>query len=168
MMTRYYLQRLVLGAAIAALALVTAGGTFAQDATPAAQPVTDTVLAMGMPNDAPGMMLQAERVTIAPGAAIPSHIHPGAYAIYVESGLFGFTVTKGEAELTRAGSTSVEMIAADAEVIAQPGDSIFENGGVVHSARNAGDTPVVVLTAALLTAHEPSLQPTNDAGTPVS
>lgn len=167
-MTRYSLRRMVLAVALAALVLATAGGTLAQDATPEAQPVTDTVLAMGVPNDAPGKMLQVERITIAPGAAIPSHIHPGAYAIYVESGQFGFTVTKGEAELTRAGSSSVEMIVEGSEVIARPGDSIFENGGVVHSARNAGDTPVVVLTGALLTAHVPSLQPTNDEGTPVS
>lgn len=153
---------------LSAVVLAAAGGTAAQDATPAAQPITDTVLAMGMPSSAPGNMLQLERITIASGAAIPTHTHPGAYVIYVESGEFGFTVVQGEAQITRAGSTTTETISAGAEVIVQPGDSIFENGGVVHSARNAGDTTVSVLTAALLGAGMPSLQPTNDSGTPVS
>jgi hypothetical protein len=39
-------------------------------------------------------------------------------------------------------------------------------GGVVHTARNVGTTPVVLLTAGLLANDQPSLQPTNDEGTP--
>ena len=120
-----------------------------------------------MPNDAPGKVLQLERITISPDASIPTHTHPGAYVIYVESGDFGFSVIKGEAEITHAGAMEPEPIAAGSEVIAHTGDTLFENGGVVHSARNAGTTPVVVLTAALLAADEPSLQPTNDEGTPM-
>jgi quercetin dioxygenase-like cupin family protein len=153
---------------LGAFALVAGGRAVAQDGTPPAQPITDTVLASGMPSNAPGDVLQLERITIAVGAAIPTHVHPGAYAIYVESGSFGFTVIKGEAQIVRAGSTTAEKIEAGKDVIASPGDSLFENGGVVHSARNAGNDMVIVTTAALLTAGMPSLMPSNDMGTPVS
>jgi quercetin dioxygenase-like cupin family protein len=153
---------------IGALALLGTARAMAQDATPGAEPITDTVLASGLPSDAPGKVLQLERIAIAVGAAIPVHTHPGAYAIYVESGEFGFTVIEGEAQLVTAGSTTPQTIAAGSEVIAHPGDAIFENGGVVHSARNAGNDPVVVLTAALLMQGMPNLQPTNDQGTPIS
>lgn len=170
-MTMDSLRRLALLAALTALTLGSGAGALAHEkAEPkkAAQPIQNTVLAAGMPNDAPGMVLQLERYEFAPGAEIPMHVHPGAYVISVQSGQFGFTVVKGEAILTRAGTTTPERIAAGAEVVARAGDAIFENGGVIHSARNAGDTPVVVLTAALLEAREPSLQPTNKDGMPVS
>ena len=165
-------RMLALGAAVVVLSLAVGGarlaGLAAQDASPEVPPITDTVLGQGMPADAPGMVLQFERITIEPGAAIPTHVHPGAYVIYVESGDFGFTVIKGEAQITYAGSTTPETIAAGTEVVAHPGDMIFENAGVVHSARNAGTTQVSVLTSALLIAGQPSLQPTNNEGTPAT
>ncbi len=142
--------------------------SLAQSSTPAAAPITDQVLGQGLPSDAPGKVLQIERITIAVGAAIPTHIHPGAYVIYVDSGDLGFTVIKGEAQITRAGATTSETIAAGSEVIAHAGDVVFENAGVVHSARDAGTTPVVVLTGALLIQGQPSLQPSNDEGTPMA
>jgi quercetin dioxygenase-like cupin family protein len=152
---------------VAAIMLLAAAATAAaEESTPEAAPIVDMVLGHGLPADAPGKVLQLERVTIAPGAAIPTHIHPGAYVIYVESGDFGFTVIKGEAEITHAGTSATEPIAAGEEVIGHPGDVLFENAGVVHSARNAGSEPVVVLTAALLAADQPSLQLTNEEGTP--
>jgi quercetin dioxygenase-like cupin family protein len=151
---------------VAALLLLAARATSAQEATPA-QPIVNEVLGRGLPNDAPGMVLQLEQYTFAPDAVIPTHTHPGAYLIYVESGDFGFTVIKGDAEITHAGATQPEPIQAGAEVVAHQGDAIFENGGVVHSARNAGSTPVVIITAALLSADQPSITMTNDAGTPM-
>jgi quercetin dioxygenase-like cupin family protein len=152
----------------AALALVLSlrGAMSAQEATPAPQPIVVTDLGRGEPTNAPGNYLELDRVTIAPGATIPTHIHPGAYVISVESGDFGFTVIKGEAQITHAGSTTTEPIAAGPEVVAHAGDAIFETGGVVHAARNVGTTPVVLLTAGLLANDQPSLQPTNDEGTP--
>ena len=161
-------RTLCLLVAIATLVWIVAprGISLAQEATPDAPPITDTVLGSGMPLDAPGYVLQLERITIAPGAEIPTHVHPGAYVIYVESGDFGFTVVKGEALLTKAGSTEPETIAAGSEVIAHAGDVIYEDTGVVHSARNAGTEMVSVLTSALLMSGMPSLMPTNDQGTP--
>ena len=165
MQTPRRLQCLIV--AVGALMLLAARATSAaQDATPA-QPIMNEVLGRGLPNDAPGKVLQLEQYTFAPEAVIPTHTHPGAYLIYVESGDFGFTVIKGDAEITHAGSTEAEPIQAGAEVVAHQGDALFENGGVVHSARNAGTTPVVVYTAALLDTNQPGITMTNDEGTPM-
>ena len=49
------------------------------------------------------------------------------------------------AQLTHAGETTSQPIAAGPEVVAHAGDVIYEDAGVVHSARNAGDTPLVLL-----------------------
>jgi quercetin dioxygenase-like cupin family protein len=170
-MTRYRLRLVALALMVCAVAAGVSGGVLAREpAEPSnpVKPVTSQTLATGMPADAPGKSLLLERKTLQPGAEIPTHVHPGSYAIYVESGQFGFKVMIGQAILTRAGSSTTETINAGTFVVAEPGDAIFENGGVVHSAWNAGDTTTVVLTAALLEAHEPSLQPTDEDGMPVS
>src|SRR5689334_11760833 len=72
-----------------ALALLVAGNrplaVAARSATPGpTAPITDDVLGSGLPAAAPGNVLQLERVTLAPGAVIPPHVHPGAYVIAVE------------------------------------------------------------------------------------
>ena len=154
---------------VATLVLALAGrSTVAQDATPTTEPIAVTVLGKGLPVNAPGQLLELDRITLAPGATIPTHTHPGAYVIYVESGEFGFTVLKGEAAITRTGSTTPEPFAAGPEVVGHAGDTIFENGGVVHAARNVGTTPLVLLTASLLASDQPGLQPTNEEGTPTA
>jgi len=154
---------------VATMALVAAASTeiAAQDATPPVEPIVASILGRGLPSDSPGKVLQLERITFAPEAEIPHHTHPGAYVIYVDSGDFGFTVVKGEAEIARAGATAPEPIQAGTEVVAHEGDTLFENAGVVHTARNAGTTPLVILTAALLAADEPDIQLTNAEGTPI-
>jgi quercetin dioxygenase-like cupin family protein len=159
--------RRCLSAATVALALILVGSasTQAQEATPASA-ITITVLGVGMPTAAPGQYLELDRVTFAPGATIPTHVHPGAYLLYVESGDFGFTVLKGEAQLTRAGESTPQTITAGAEVVGHAGDVFYEDAGVVHSARNAGDGPLVLLTAGLLASNMPSLMPSNAEGTP--
>ena len=161
-------QVLALVVAAGALLLTAAGRASADTTKSAAEPISHAILGQGMPSGAPGQVLLLERYELAPGATIPTHTHPGAYVIYVESGDFGFTVVKGAAQITRAGSTSPEAIQAGPEVVGHQGDVFFENSGVVHSARNTGTTPAVVLTAALLAADQPALQPSNDEGTPAS
>jgi quercetin dioxygenase-like cupin family protein len=162
--------RVVAIAAVVLLLGVLPARLFAQSATPMASPamqsVTVEMLGSGMPNNAPGLSLELQRVTLQPGAAVPNHVHPGAYVITVQSGQFGFTVVKGEVQFTKAGSTTPQTISAGTDVIGQAGDTFFEQGGVVHSARNAGSTPTVVLAAALLDPRMPFLMPTNDQGTP--
>jgi quercetin dioxygenase-like cupin family protein len=148
------------------LALASARASLAQSATPAAEPIVIAMLGKGQPSNAPGNYLELDRVTIAPGGSIPMHVHPGAYVLYVESGDFGFTLIKGAAQFTKAGSTTPEDVQPGVEMVGHAGDAFFENGGVVHTARNAGTTPVVLLTAGLLANDQPSLQPSNDEGTP--
>ncbi|MGH2615400.1 MAG: hypothetical protein ACRDJC_09195, partial [Thermomicrobiales bacterium] len=45
------------------------------------------------------------------------------------------------------------------EVILEPGDAIFYEDDVVHTARGAGDEPGIVLATLVLTAGEPLLMP---------
>ncbi|MFN8592155.1 MAG: cupin domain-containing protein [Thermomicrobiales bacterium] len=149
------------------LVMLLAGSSRAQEATPPA-PITVSVLGKGMPAAAPGQYLELDRVAFAPGASIPTHIHPGAYLLYVESGDFGFTVLQGQAQLSHAGATTAQPIDPGPEVVAHAGDVIYEDAGVVHAARNAGDGPLVLLTAGLLADTMPSLIPTNAEGTPTS
>ena len=150
------------------LAVAANGAARAQSANPAPAPFTVTMLGQGEPANAPGNGLELDRVTIAPGGTIPTHVHPGAYVLDVESGDFSFTVVKGDAQFTKAGSTAPQELQAGVETVGHAGDAFYENGGVVHTARNAGTTPVVLLTAGLLADDEPSLQPSNAEGTPTS
>jgi quercetin dioxygenase-like cupin family protein len=165
-MTRRAMSRWFILSLVVALAVAAGRVAMAQTATPAAGPIVITMLGKGEPANAPGNYLELDRVTIAPGGSIPSHIHPGAYILYVESGDFGFTVIKGAAQYAKAGATTPQDLQPGAEMIGHAGDAFFENGGVVHTARNAGTTPVVLLTAGLLANGEPSLMPTNAEGTP--
>jgi quercetin dioxygenase-like cupin family protein len=128
-------------AAAVTLILVGARTGLAQDATPAASSTGVTKLGKGMPANAPGNYLELDRTTLAPGAEIPTHVHPSAYVISVESGDFGFTDIKGEAQVMRAGSTTPEMIAAGPAVVGHAGDAFYEIGDIVHSARNVGQHP---------------------------
>jgi quercetin dioxygenase-like cupin family protein len=147
-------------------------GVRAQDGTPTTKPlITSVTLGTGMPSDAPGKAILLLRVTIQPGGAFPPHIHPGALVIAVESGDFTFSVLDGEADLTRAVASGTPeptaKLTTGQDVVAHAGDEIFEQAGVVHTARNAGNTPVVVLVAGLVDPTQPFLQPM-DMGTPAS
>ena len=51
------------------------------------------------------------------------------------------------------------------EVLLNPGDAIHYEDDVVHTARNAGDGPVVLLSTLVLEAGQPLLMP---AGTPMA
>jgi quercetin dioxygenase-like cupin family protein len=150
---------------------------FAQDsATPTGpEPITIQTLGSGAPSNSPGNAILLLRVTLQPGAAFPAHIHPGALVIAVESGDFAFTVIQGEADATRGVATGTpeptEQLTAGQEVVFHAGDEIFEQAGVVHTARNAGDVPAVVLVAGLVDPTQPFLQPMGDMsgmGTPTS
>jgi quercetin dioxygenase-like cupin family protein len=154
-MTRRSVRQIVLAAAFGMLMVSAGGATLAREAMERSEPITTTVLAQGAPVDAPGKSLQLERYTLAEGAAMPEQSRPGPFVVYVQQGQFAFAVVEGEATVTKAGSPRSQIIEAGSEVIAYPGDEIFVNGGVVHTARNASSTTVVVLTAALMPASGP-------------
>ena len=150
-------------------------GTAAQDATPAADPLAGVGIEAlgggGPPAAAPGTALSLLRVTFAPGASIPPHTQPGALVVAVESGTFGFTVTQGQAQLSRAAApggtpAAAEPLAPGAEVLLGPGDAVYHDADTGHTGRNAGDGPLVLLIAALFDPTQPAFIFTDGTPTP--
>ena len=150
---------------VVGVALLTVQGVHAaQDATPAgeAAPITLESLDSAPSPDAPGMQLVLLRATIAPGAVAPPHVHPGQLIVAVESGLVAYTILdeEGESGRGRFGTpTAAEVIPPGTEVMLGPGEWIIEEPGIVHTFRNPGDEPLVLLVSALIAADEPFLQP---------
>ncbi len=66
----------------------------------------------------------------------------------------------GESGRGRFGTpTAVEVIPSGTEVLLGPGEWIIEEPGFVHTFRNPGDEPLVLLVSALIAEGEPFLQP---------
>jgi quercetin dioxygenase-like cupin family protein len=118
---------------------------------------------------APEQTLYLVRLTFQPGRDIFPHGHPGTTVFAVESGTFGWTLVQGTAHLVRGaaagGTASEEVTDPGTEVILEPGDAIYYEDDVVHTARNVGAEPAVVLVGLLLGAGQPLLMP---AGTPMA
>ena len=125
-------------------------------ATPAAAlpGVTSEVLGRTAAADAPGRELALARVTVAPGATIPPHEHPGPQVASIEAGELTYTVLIDEVGLTRA-SGETEAIGAGQTVVLRAGDVVVEEPGALHTARNAGTETVVILLSTLFAAGEP-------------
>ena len=119
---------------------------------------TVEALVGGTPNDVPGSMLVLLRVTMEPGTVIPPHFHPGPVALYVESGTFGTEFFEGTGTRTRSAvegtPVPAEEIAAGDDVSMPAGDTLFYDGAV-HTMRNDGDEPLVLLVSALFDADAP-------------
>jgi quercetin dioxygenase-like cupin family protein len=153
----------------------------AQEATPSpgaiavlelAPGVTAEVLAAAPSDRAPGQTVYLARFVFQPGAEIFPHSHPGTTVLGVASGSFGWTLLKGTAHVARgagAGATgpAEDITEPGTEVILEPGDAIYYEDDVVHTARGAGDEETVVLGSFVLTTGEPLLMPVDmDMGTP--
>jgi quercetin dioxygenase-like cupin family protein len=180
-------RRKALSGSLALIAVLTFGVLLAprlaaQDATPSpaiavaelAPGVTAEVLS-GVPSDrAPDQTVYTARFVFAPGAEIFPHNHPGTTSLIVYSGTFGWTLVEGTAYVIRgaaAGATEVSetLTEPNTEVILNPGDAIYYEDDVVHTASGAGDEPAVVYGTLVLTAGEPLLMPVGmDMGTPES
>ena len=173
---RIFSRRAVLGHAAvigAALGLGNRGRATAHEATPATGPITGTELAPGVvaevfasaPSDrAPGQTVYVARFTFQPGAEIFPHSHPGTTILGVASGSFGWTLVEGTAHVVRGAASGEPQPAEDVtapgtEVILEPGDAIYYEDDVVHTARGAGDTPAVVHATQVLTEGEPRIMP---------
>ena len=149
-------------------------GNAAQDATPAADPLAGVTIEArggGLPAAAPGQALSLLRVTFAPGTRVPPHTQPGALVVAVESGTFGFTVTQGQAQVTRAavpgGTPAVaEPLAPGTEVLLGPGDAVYHDADTGHTGRNAGDGPLVLTIATLFDPSQPAFIFTDGTPTP--
>lgn len=101
------------------------------------------------PPGAPGRTLTLVRYTIAPGAQLPAHIHPGVQLAAIQSGSLTYTVLSGTASVERADGTT-EPVTGPATVLLKPGDEVTETGDMVHFGANSTGAPVVIL-ATLLT-----------------
>ena len=166
--------------AVAALVGALAPRLAAQDATPAA---TQTELTPGLvaevfagvPSDrAPGQTVYVARFTFQPGSAIFPHRHPGTVVLAVETGTFTWGLVEGAAHVVRGagtgGTATEDVTEPGSEVVLNPGDAIYYEDDVVHTARNAGDAPVVLLSTLVLETGQPLLMPAGMemAATPVS
>ncbi len=133
--------------------------------------VTVTRLGHGLPTAADGQELTLLRVTFAPGGSIGGHVHPGALTLSIESGALVYAVVEGEAEVQRAAvdgtPVPAESLTAGQETTLNPGDWVFEQG-IVHTARNDGAEPAVVLVAGLMRAGEPFTQCHDAHATPAA
>jgi quercetin dioxygenase-like cupin family protein len=164
------------GLGVTGLGLALSTGTFgvsAQDATPTTGPIKGNQLAPGVVAEvfaaapsarAPGQTVYVGRFTFQPGAEIFPHSHPGTTILAVASGTFGWTLVEGTAHLVRGAASGEPQPAEDVtepgtEVILEPGDAIFYEDDVVHTASGAGDTPAVVHATQLLTEGEPRIMP---------
>jgi quercetin dioxygenase-like cupin family protein len=146
----------------------------AQEATPGA--ITAIELAPGVIAEvyagapsarAEGQTVYLARFVFQPGAEIFPHNHPGTVVLGVQSGTFGWTLLEGSAHVVRraaAGATgpSEEITEPGTEVILEPGDAIFYEDDVVHTARGAGEEQAVVLGTLVLTTGEPLLMPADE------
>jgi quercetin dioxygenase-like cupin family protein len=150
----------------------------AQEGTPetGAVPVAQIELAPGVVAEvfaaspsarAEGQTVFLARFTFAPGSEIFPHSHPGTIVLGVDSGSFGWTLVEGTAHVVRgagSGATEVEDVTEPGtEVILEPGDAIFYEDDVVHTARGAGDEPAVVLGTLILETGQPLIMPADMA-----
>jgi quercetin dioxygenase-like cupin family protein len=122
--------------------------------TPAAPvPVVRDVLDNDMtPPGAPGSTLSLVRYTIAPGAKLAPHVHPGVQMASIESGTLTYTVMSGIAQVRRAGASTNTPTAGPITIQLGRGDAVTEVGNMVHFGENKTKEPVVIL-ATLLTEH---------------
>jgi quercetin dioxygenase-like cupin family protein len=145
----------------------------AQESTPAPAGITVVELAPGVtaevfagaPSDrAPGQTVYLARFVFQPGAEIFPHSHPGSVVLGVAEGSFGWTLVAGSAQVIRgaaagAAGPAEEITEPGTEVILEPGDAIYYEDDVVHTARGAGDEAALVFGTLVLTSGEPLLMP---------
>ena len=164
---------LATNATLAASALIAAKTThaLAQDATPSAivlneiaPGVTAEVFAAAPSILAPGQTAYVARFVFQPGMEIFPHSHPGTTVLGVSDGSFGWTLMEGVAHVVRgaAGASPApveDLTEAGSDIVLEPGDAIYYESDVVHTARGAGDTPAVIQASLILETGAPLLMP---------
>jgi len=174
--------------ALSALSLLTSR-TVAQDVTPAATPAAAPNLTVGslapigetfeaipgvhlqflnegQPAAASGHTLVMYRA-IFDGGELPSHIHPGTTVLSVESGTLSWTLQAGTATVIRPGAAPEQVTEPGTEVILYPGEGMWYNDDVVHTARSAEALPASVLVSALLETGQPAITLIEQQATPM-
>jgi quercetin dioxygenase-like cupin family protein len=153
------MQRIIIVAAALALVFIACDG--GEDDVPtgteqATAEVSRQVLQSGSSDAAPGQRLELTRVVIPSGKEIAPHTHPGPQLALIEEGTLTYSVLSGEVQVTRSGSSTAETIAAGQTTDIEPGDSLAEGPGMVHTAKNAGLGPVVITISALFPVGAPA------------
>lgn len=138
---------LVLAAACSSSSTTKTAAPTTTQATPVVREILDSQVD---PPGAPGRTLTLVRYTIAPGAQLPAHIHPGVQEASIQSGTLTYTVISGTAEVKRALGGQIEAVAGPKTVTLGPGDAVTETGDMVHFGANKTGAPVVIV-ASLLT-----------------
>jgi quercetin dioxygenase-like cupin family protein len=113
---------------------------FCLAAASASEPVKRETL-QTQPFPGPVLHTVMTRATLAPGGAVPSHTHAGIEMGYVVS---------GEALLARKGQPDLPLKAGDSFSIPQ---------GLVHSLKNAGRAPLVVVSTYVVDKNRPLVIP---------
>ncbi len=144
----------------------------AQDNTPAADAAitvyemttgaTAEIFASAASVRAADQTVYLARFVFQPGSGIFPHSHPGTTLLGIESGTFGWTLVEGTAHVVRGAGTGTTEPVEDItepgrEVILNPGDAIFYEDDVIHTARGAGVDPTVVMARLVLTSAQPLL-----------
>jgi quercetin dioxygenase-like cupin family protein len=114
------------------------------------------------PDKAPGETLGLSRVVIPAGKDIAAHTHPGAQLAVITEGTLTYSVLRGEVKIARAagtGSATTETVKAGQSVDLNPGDSLIETPGMVHTARNGGKSAVVIYLTSLFPDGAPASNP---------
>lgn len=157
------LRTLLTVAALALTAIVSAVATTALHAATAdPAPVVRTVLAESPdPAGAKGETLGLSRVTVAPGAELALHRHPGTQIATIARGTLTYWVVRGAVEVRRgdpatpAGAKLVRTIKAGQRGQVRTGDWIVEKPGTIHHAANRGKVEIEILIASLFTKGAP-------------
>jgi quercetin dioxygenase-like cupin family protein len=156
------MQRIVILAAVLAFAFAACGGDgddVPQEGAQAGAEVTREVLQSGFSDAAPEQQLELTRVVIPPGKEIAPHTHPGPQLALIVEGTLTYSVVSGEVRVTRSGSDTAETIAGGQTTDIEPGDSLAEGPGMVHTARNGGPDAVVIHISALFPVGVPASSP---------
>jgi quercetin dioxygenase-like cupin family protein len=118
-------------------------------ATTVAPVVRDLLASDADPPGAAGRTLSLVRYTIAPGAQLAPHVHPGVQMASIQAGSLSYTVVSGTATVKRSTGTT-EAVAGPATTTLATGDAVIETGNMVHFGANTTGAPIIIL-AALLT-----------------
>jgi len=129
------------------------------------QPVVREILAqVEDPPGAPGRLLTLVRYTIAPGAELAPHVHPGVQVASIVSGVLAYEVVSGTAVVQRdvdengVPATEEELV-GPTETELRPGDVVIEEGSMLHYGANRTGEPIVILATLLTEGEELAVLP---------
>ncbi|MGV2830663.1 cupin domain-containing protein [Myxosarcina sp. GI1(2024)] len=116
--------------------------------------VTREVLAFGYPDALEGKILELVRYTIPSGVVLSPHSHPGLQIEQIELGVLTYTVIEGTAKVIRANKHTQSLQAGQTTYL-YSGDSLTEPAGMVHSARNETNSPIILYSSSLFEINQP-------------